>query len=130
VAAAAQNISVRLSSDGHPALEVRVMDRGGEVRVAVHSPDSATSESVRAGLPELVDRLSQRGYETEIWRGPSVPQHSSSSAQRDSASSSGRGGHEQPGRDQQRHHQQQQQENQPTWLKEFEASFKPETTGA
>ena len=124
----AHNISVRLSTDQNPAIEVRVMERGGEVRVAVHSPDSATSESLRAGLPDLVARLGQRGFETEIWRGPAAPQPSSSSAQRDPGGAFGRGGHEQPGGDPQRRHP--QRENQPAWWEEFEASFTPEGTGA
>lgn len=116
----AQNISVRLSSDGHPALEVRVMERGGEVRVAVHSPDPATSESVRAGLPELVDRLGQRGYETEIWRPPTAP--SSARAQGESGSSFDRSGQQDPR--QQRHPQRQPQ---PAWLEELDGNLNPNT---
>lgn len=118
VAAPAQNISVRLSSDGRPALEVRVMDRGGEVRVAVHSADPATSESVRAGLPELVDRLGQRGFETEIWRPPAA--QSSSTAQGESDRSFGRGSQQDPA-DQQHPHRQPQ----PAWLEEMESNLKP-----
>jgi hypothetical protein len=120
-AAPAQNISVRLSSDGHPAIEVRVMDRGGEVRVAVHSPDTATSESVRAGLPELVDRLGQRGYETEIWRPPAAA--SSSRAQGESSGGPfGRGGQQDPAGREQQHPQRQPQ---PAWLEELDSNLNP-----
>jgi hypothetical protein len=122
----AHSISVRLSTDQNPAVEVRVMERGGEVRVAVHSPDAATSESVRANLPDLVARLGQKGYETEIWHPPVGPSSSSNHAQRDSGGAFGRQ-HEQPGGEQQRR---EQRENRPAWLKEFEASFAPEGTGA
>ena len=118
VASPAQNISVRLSSDGHPVLEVRVMDRGGEVRVAVHSPDPATSETVRAGLPELVERLGQRGYETEIWRPPAA--QSSSSAQGESGGSFGRGSQQDPSGREQRHPQRQPQ---PAWLEELDSNL-------
>jgi len=118
----AQNISVRLSSDGQPALEVRVMDRGGEVRVSVHSPDPATSESVRAGLPELVDRLGQRGYETEIWRPPAAS--SSARPQAESGGSFGRGGQQGPADQEQRHPQRQPR---PDWLEELDHNLNPKT---
>ena len=115
----AHNISVRLSTDQNPAVEVRVMDRGGEVRVAVHSPDAATLESVRAGLPDLVARLGQRGYETETWH-PGPPSFSDN-AQRDSGGAFGRGGQqEQPGGEQQRPPQRQQQ---PAWVEELEKNL-------
>lgn len=119
-ASPAQNISVRLSTDGQPALEVRIMDRGGEVRVAVHSPDPATSESVRAGLPELVDRLGQHGYETEIWRPPAAP--SSASARGESDGSFSRGGNRNP--EEQQHPQRQPR---PEWLEELDSNLNPNT---
>ena len=117
----AHNISVRLSTDQNPAVEVRVMDRGGEVRVAVHSPDAATLESVRAGLPDLVARLGQRGYETETWHPPAGPSSSSNHDQRESGGAFGRGGQqEQPGGEQQRPPQRQQQ---PAWVEELEKNL-------
>jgi len=99
------------------------MDRGGEVRVAVHSPDPATSESVRAGLPELVDRLGQRGYETEIWRPPAAQR--SASAQTESDGSFGRGGHQDRAGQQQQHPHRQPQ---PAWLEELDSNLNPKTT--
>lgn len=119
-ASPAQNISVRLTSDGHPALEVRIMERGGEVRVAVHSPDPATSESVRSGLPELVDRLGQRGYETEIWHPPAAP--SSASARGESDRPFGRGGQQDRAGQEQ---QQPRRQPQPAWLEELDNNLNP-----
>jgi len=116
----AQNISVRLSTDQSPAVEVRVMDRGGEVHVAVHSPDAATSESVRAGLPDLVAKLGQRGYEAEIWHPPAGPSASSTNTQRESGGAFGRGEQQQPGGQQPRHHPRQQQ---PAWIEEMEKNM-------
>jgi hypothetical protein len=96
------------------------MDRGGEVRVAVHSADPATAEAVRAGLPELVDRLGQRGYETEIWR--PLAASSSSSAQGESDGTFGRGGQQDAtGQEQQHPHRQPQ----PAWVEELDSNLNP-----
>jgi hypothetical protein len=51
-----------------PRVEVRVTERGGEVRVAVRTPDTGLSQDLRQALPELIDSLDRRGYHTEIWR--------------------------------------------------------------
>ena len=116
----AQNISVRLSTDQSPAVEVRVMDRGGEVHVAVHSPDAATSESVRAGLPDLVAKLGQRGYEAEIWHPPAGSSSSSTNTQRESGGAFGRGEQQQPDGQQPR---QQPRQQQPAWVEEMQKNM-------
>ncbi len=51
-----------------PRVEVRVAERGGEVRVSVRTTDTGLSQDLRQALPELIDRLDRRGYTTEIWR--------------------------------------------------------------
>ncbi len=51
-----------------PRVEVRVTERGGEVRVSVRTPDAGLSQDLRQALPELIDSLDRRGYHTEIWR--------------------------------------------------------------
>ena len=117
----AHNISLRLAGDHGSALEVRVIDRGGEVRVAVRSTDTAVAETVRAGLPELVERLGQRGFETEVWR-PAAIRPSSGSETRSNQESPdggafGRGGEENRGAHEQR---QGQRENKPAWLEELD----------
>src|SRR5205807_1928170 len=62
-----RDITLRLSED-NKSVEVRLVERSGELRVAVRSPDAQVAESVRAGLSDLVERLDQRGFETEVWR--------------------------------------------------------------
>jgi hypothetical protein len=121
----ARNISLRIAGDNSSALEVRVIDRGGEVRVAVRSPDTAVAETVRAGLPELVERLGQRGFETEVWR-PAAARSGDAGETRSSRESPdggafGRGGEESRGGREPRNPQ---PENQPAWLEELDNHLK------
>ena len=50
------------------SIQVRVTDRAGEVRVAVHTGDSELAHSLRGQLGELVTRLEQTGYRTQTWQ--------------------------------------------------------------
>ena len=51
-------------------MEVRVQNQLGDVRVSVHARESGLVNSLRQDLPELVSRLDQRGFTTEISRQP------------------------------------------------------------
>jgi hypothetical protein len=48
-------------------VEVRVLDRGGEVRVTVHTPDERLAGDLREHLPSLSSRLEQSGLRAETW---------------------------------------------------------------
>ncbi|HWR49650.1 MAG TPA: hypothetical protein VN428_00985 [Bryobacteraceae bacterium] len=61
-------ISVPQDSGTASRVEVRVSDRAGEVRVAVHSPDPNVRAAVRSDLQSLVSRLEQAGYGTEVFQ--------------------------------------------------------------
>jgi hypothetical protein len=49
-------------------VQVRVTDRAGEVRVAVHTGDLQLAHSLRGQLGELVTRLEQTGYRAQTWQ--------------------------------------------------------------
>ena len=62
-------MSFRLAETaGGPAVQVHVRDQAGELRVAVRTSDGGLAQSLGEGLPELVHRLGQQGYETQVWR--------------------------------------------------------------
>lgn len=50
------------------SVQVRLVDRAGEVRVAVHTGDRELTHSLRGQLGELVTRLEQTGYRTQTWQ--------------------------------------------------------------
>jgi len=61
-------VPARTGEERDPArVQVRVVERAGEVKVAVHTPDAQLSQALRDRLGELVQRLEQTGYRTETW---------------------------------------------------------------
>lgn len=63
---AARDISLRLSGSGEQ-VQVRVVERDGEVRVAVRTADPELARSLRQDLPELSARLEREGLRAEGW---------------------------------------------------------------
>ena len=120
----ARDIAVRLSADDRSAVEVRLSERAGEVRVAVHSADPEMAESMRARLPELVDRLGAHGFETEIWR----PQQSAA-PERGGSGPNPDAHREQPGEQHRGHGQQKRDQPQPEWMEELATSFQQPNPG-
>ncbi|HMC59776.1 MAG TPA: hypothetical protein VKJ01_11330, partial [Candidatus Solibacter sp.] len=65
--AAARDIRLEVNA-GDQRVEVRLVERGGEVHVAVRTPDTQLAETLRADLPALSSRLTESGFRTETWR--------------------------------------------------------------
>jgi hypothetical protein len=105
---------------------VRLSERAGEVRVAVRSADPQMAESVRAQLPELMDRLGARGFDTEIWR----PQQASASERAGTGSDpqfGSRAGNQDSQQERgDRDGRQSREESQPEWMEELATSFRPQ----
>jgi len=57
---------------GDQKVEIRVAERGGEVHVAVRTPDDRMAGALRDGLPSLAARLESAGLRTETWHGGSA----------------------------------------------------------
>ena len=55
---------------GERKVEVQLIERAGDVHVAVRTPDVRLAGEIRENLPALSSRLEQNGYRTETWRGP------------------------------------------------------------
>ncbi|HXN46332.1 MAG TPA: hypothetical protein VN893_06800, partial [Bryobacteraceae bacterium] len=49
-------------------VSLRVVERGGEVQVAVRTADPQLAGDLRQNLPDLVSELSGRGYRAETWQ--------------------------------------------------------------
>jgi hypothetical protein len=121
----------RLAETGRaPSVEVRVKDQVGELRVAVRTPDGTLTRSLREGLPELVERLGQQGYETQVWKpggsGSPPDPGGTGSRTREADFSGGPGNQGRPGGGQDgsgdgrgsKH-----QEQAPAWAEEWQTSF-------
>jgi len=64
---AANDIRLEVNG-GDRRVEVRLVERGGQVHVAVRTPDVRLADSLRQDLPVLSSRLTEAGYQTETWR--------------------------------------------------------------
>lgn len=68
----AHEIRLQLNG-GEQRVEVRMVERGGDVHVAVRTPDSSLAGTLREDLPALSARLEQTGFHAESWHtGPSA----------------------------------------------------------
>lgn len=53
---------------GDQKVDVRLVERGGEVHVAVRTADTHLAEALRGDLPTLSSRLTESGFRAEAWR--------------------------------------------------------------
>ncbi len=65
-ASPARDIQLQLTEGGQ-RVDVRLSERGGEVRVAVRTPDTQLAGALRDQLPRLSAQLEQTGFRTETW---------------------------------------------------------------
>ena len=63
---AARDIRLEIGGGDH-RVEVRLMERGGEVHVDVRTPDTHLASTLREDLPALSSRLAESGFRTETW---------------------------------------------------------------
>ena len=125
-------VHLRLPDAGRESnVEVRVKEQTGELHVAVHTSNTELAQSLREKLPELVDQLGQKGFETQVWRPAGADAHSRtewrglmpqeadlSGGTRDQGSSGqGQAGSEE--------HRQSEEDHSSGWIEEWEKSFGP-----
>jgi hypothetical protein len=72
---------------GEQRVEVRVSERGGEVKMTVRTPDTELAGTLRENLPTLSARLAESGFKSEAWH----PAAASTSQWRHTAESSAGG---------------------------------------
>ena len=121
-----KDLSVEIRQPNQEKVAVRLVERSGELHVAVHATDGAVAHSLREGLPELVNRLDETGFRAEGWRpvgvvtatGPAVEARRSSAEFGHDASQSGQSWSQQSGSKQERH-----QPDRPRWVQELEGTL-------
>lgn len=83
-------INIALNENGQ-RVELRVMERAGDIHVAVRTPDSQLATAMREQLPSLSSKLDQAGFHAEMWRpGASTAEHKIADSTGSGASSDGR----------------------------------------
>ena len=119
---AAQEITIRIAQPDASPVDLRVVERSGQVHVDVRTPDAAMQTSLRQDLGTLTNSLQRAGYHTEMFTPSSDLGRTASSAQtgnqddhQDFSKNRGGSGDSSEGR-----RQQQQQKRPSTWLEELE----------
>lgn len=117
----AQEIAVRISQPDSPVVDLHVTERGGEIHVAVRTPDAELQTSLRQDLGTLTNSLERAGYHTEAFvpRAASSSQSNLRGEQQPQQGSSGRGGSNgESGSEKQK----QREQRGASWLEELEQS--------
>jgi len=127
-----KDLSVRVESAQGQSVDIRIVQRAGDLQIAVKSDDTNTTQGLRQGLTELSNRLNESGYQAETWR----PGHAVATAE--SAAESGNSSqHQPPSGDAQSNpgssHQNRGQRdnnpsNRPRWIQELESNLAGGTT--
>ncbi|MDQ6707083.1 MAG: hypothetical protein M3Z85_14050, partial [Acidobacteriota bacterium] len=76
-----RDISFRLVDGSKEQVEVRLLERAGELRVSVRSADPQLNTELRNGLGDLAGKLEKTGFRTETWHPAQEHTKSAESAQ-------------------------------------------------
>jgi hypothetical protein len=121
-AGTAQEISIRIAQPDASTIDLRVVERSGQLHVDVRTSDAAMQSSLRQDLGTLTSSLDRAGYHSETFtpsaalgRTAAGAQTSNQDDQRDQSQNRGGSGDFSEGR-----RQQQQQKRPSTWLEEME----------
>ncbi len=63
-----KDIAVRVETAAGQNVDVRIVQRAGDLQIAVTAADVDTTQGLRHGLSELTNRLNESGYHAETWR--------------------------------------------------------------
>lgn len=123
-----KELSIQVGQTGPERVELRLTERGGELRVLVRAADPELAHGLRQALPELVNRLESQGFRTEAWRpSGSVNAPAASSESQYHPADSGNGDpQQQPGWSQRGHDPHNHNHNQPDrpkWVAELEGGL-------
>jgi hypothetical protein len=69
-----REVSLRLAVATSTYVDVQLAERAGKVQVAVRTPDQDLAKSLQTNLGELVGRLEEKGFKTDVWT-PIAAQH-------------------------------------------------------
>ena len=63
-----RELTLRLETVNGDPVRLRLLERGGELQVAVRTPDRDLARTLHDHINDLVTRLDSKGLETELWR--------------------------------------------------------------
>jgi hypothetical protein len=120
-----KQLSIQVGDSQQQRVELRVVERSGELQVSVRSASPEVTQGLRQGLSELVGRLDQSGFHAEAWRpGATAGVQGTVETRQESAQFQNNGSQGQPSSQQQSRQQgNQHQSPRPQWVEELEGSL-------
>jgi hypothetical protein len=97
-------------NDGGQRVELRVVERAGDIHVTVRTPDDRLATTLREDLPSLSAKLERSGFQSEMWR-PSASASGEPKTIETSSGNAAHDSHEQAGGRQQQDNPQQNPRN-------------------
>jgi hypothetical protein len=120
-----RDVSVRVENAEGRQVDVRIVQRAGDMQIAVRSVDSDTTQGLRHGLSELATRLNDSGYRSETWhpgQAAASPQPGESGNQ-SHRQNSGESQSNSSGSQQNRGQRDNNPPNRPRWIQELESKL-------
>ena len=77
-----KQLSIQVGQEGQQKVELRVVERSGELQVAVRAANPDLAQGLRQGLSDLVGRLEQSGFHADAWRPGATPGTAPAAAER------------------------------------------------
>ena len=62
-----RNVLLQLKADDNRRVDVRLVERGGELHVSVKSADPALTQRLQDHMPELTSRLDEERFNHDVW---------------------------------------------------------------
>jgi hypothetical protein len=125
-----RSLSIEIRHADNDRVEVRLLQRSGELHVAVRATDAEVTQAMRQSLPELTGALEREGHRVEAWRpgglasaAPAGSEAPRSGSEQPSGDPQPQGRWTQPDADQNRRHKQ----DMPRWVEDLEGALSEET---
>jgi hypothetical protein len=120
-----KEISMRIEAAEGQKVDVRIVQRAGDLQIAVKSADDITTQGLRHGLADLANRLNETGYHAETWRpGQQALESTTTSSENPAHHSQSDGSQSHSGGPQQdRGQRHNNPSNRPPWIDEFESNL-------
>jgi len=117
-----RDIQVQMGGGAQERVDVRFVDRSGELHVAVRATSDNLTKDLREGLSELVGKLESTGYRTEVWRPGAVSAVTSAAESNQANDRNDREQQAHTGWNQDSNRREQQNQQKPRWVEDLEDS--------
>lgn len=119
-----KQLSIQVGQDQQQRVELRVVERSGELQVSVRAANPDLAQGLRQGLSDLVGQLGQSGFHADAWRPGATAGTMPAAAEKPQtqAGSPNNNSQSQSGSQQDRQQGNQNPSRRPQWVEELETT--------